>query len=140
MKPPRNIKKVQRLTGCIAILGHFMSRSADKCQPFFCILRRRANFAWDKDADEAFQALKTYLVHLPKIPSLLPGETLLLYPGCLRIGHISCSGSGESQRTDPGLLSKSCLSRGRGELSFHREVRLRIGDGQHEVASLLRGA
>lgn len=30
MKQPYNIKEVQQLTGYIAALGHFMSRSADK--------------------------------------------------------------------------------------------------------------
>jgi len=35
MKPPRNIREVQRLTGCIATLGRFISRSAYKCQSFF---------------------------------------------------------------------------------------------------------
>lgn len=64
MKPLRNIMEVQQLTGCIAALGSFMSRSAGKCQPFFRILRRRANFAWDKEVEEAFQALKTYLAYL----------------------------------------------------------------------------
>ena len=39
MKPPRNLREVQRLTGCIAALGWFMSYSAEKCQPFFCVLR-----------------------------------------------------------------------------------------------------
>ena len=34
MKPPRNIKEVQRLTGCITALGSFLSRFFDKCQPF----------------------------------------------------------------------------------------------------------
>ena len=31
MKPPWNIKEVQRLTGCIAALGRLMSKLADKC-------------------------------------------------------------------------------------------------------------
>ena len=35
MRPPSNTKEVQRLTGKIAELSHFMSRSSDKCQPFF---------------------------------------------------------------------------------------------------------
>ena len=34
---------------------------------------------WDEEANEAFQALKTYLAHLPKIVGPLSGETLLLY-------------------------------------------------------------
>ncbi len=32
---PRNIKQVQRLTGMVATPGRFISRSADKCKPFF---------------------------------------------------------------------------------------------------------
>ena len=52
MKSPRNVKEVQCLTECIAALGQFMSRSANKCQPFFRVLRKRvlwkrANFTWD---------------------------------------------------------------------------------------------
>jgi len=40
MKPPRSVREVQHLTGCIAALGRFMFRSANKCQPFFRILRK----------------------------------------------------------------------------------------------------
>jgi hypothetical protein len=32
---PRNIKQVQRLTRMVAALGCFISRSTDKCKPFF---------------------------------------------------------------------------------------------------------
>ena len=35
MPPPSNIKEVQRLTGRIAALSHFVSRASNKCQPFF---------------------------------------------------------------------------------------------------------
>ena len=35
MQPPSNTKEIQRLTGRIAVLSRFMSRSSDKCQPFF---------------------------------------------------------------------------------------------------------
>ena len=41
---PRNIKQVQRLTGMIAALGRFISRSADKCKPFFRLLSKRCRF------------------------------------------------------------------------------------------------
>jgi len=79
IKPLQNIKEVQRLARCIAALGRFMSRSADKCWLFFRILRRCANFTWDQQADEAFQALKTYLAQLLKITSPFRGEVLILY-------------------------------------------------------------
>ena len=35
MPSPSSIKEVQRLTGRIAALSHFVSRASDKCQPFF---------------------------------------------------------------------------------------------------------
>ena len=37
LQPPRNPKKVQKLTGMTAALNRFISRSADKCKPFFPI-------------------------------------------------------------------------------------------------------
>ena len=59
MQPPLNIKEIQRLTGRIAVLSHFLSRSSDKCQPFFQVLKKA--FHWDAHCEEAFLALKTYL-------------------------------------------------------------------------------
>ena len=41
---PRNIKQVQCLTGMVAALGRFISRSADKCKPFFRLLGKRSKF------------------------------------------------------------------------------------------------
>ena len=35
MQPPSNTKEIQCLTGRIAALSRFVSRSSDKCQPFF---------------------------------------------------------------------------------------------------------
>ncbi|MCV5003092.1 reverse transcriptase domain-containing protein, partial [Escherichia coli] len=35
MRPPRRGKEVQKLTGCIAALNRFVSRSTDKCFLFF---------------------------------------------------------------------------------------------------------
>ena len=39
MKSPRSVKEVQKLTGCIATLGRFLSKSADRCSPFFKTLK-----------------------------------------------------------------------------------------------------
>jgi hypothetical protein len=38
MQPPKNIKETQGLTGRIAALNRFVSRSTDKCLPFFKVL------------------------------------------------------------------------------------------------------
>ena len=40
MQPPSNTKEIQRLTGRIVALSHFVSRSSDKCRPFFQILKK----------------------------------------------------------------------------------------------------
>jgi len=44
MQSPTTIRDVQKLTGCIAALGRFMSRLADKCLPFFKVLKRKTLF------------------------------------------------------------------------------------------------
>ena len=40
MQPPSNTKEIQRLTGRIVALSRFVSRSSDKCQPFFQVLKK----------------------------------------------------------------------------------------------------
>ena len=35
LQPPRNPKEVQKLTGMTTALNRFISRSADRCKPFF---------------------------------------------------------------------------------------------------------
>ena len=76
---PRNLKQVQRLTGMIAALGRFISRSADKCKPFFRLLGKRSRFAWDEECSAAFQAIKSYLSTPPCLSIPSPGEPLFLY-------------------------------------------------------------
>ena len=40
-QPPSNTKEIQRLTGRIAHLSHFLSRSSYKFQPFFQVIKKR---------------------------------------------------------------------------------------------------
>ena len=63
MQPPPNTKEVQHLIGRITALSRFMSRSSDKCQPFFQVLKKA--FHWDAHCEEAFLELKTYLSSPP---------------------------------------------------------------------------
>ena len=77
MSSPSEIKEVQRLTGRIAALSHFVSRASDKCQPFFQVLKKA--FQWDTKCEEAFSALKTYLSSPPILVSPTEGELLTLY-------------------------------------------------------------
>ena len=40
LQPPRNPKEVQKLTGMMAALNRFISRSVDRCRPFFLLLHK----------------------------------------------------------------------------------------------------
>ena len=44
LQPPWNPKEVQKLTGMIAALNRFISRSADRCIPFFQLLNKWKGF------------------------------------------------------------------------------------------------
>jgi hypothetical protein len=46
LKPPRTVKEVQKLTGMAAALNRFISRSAEKCRPFFDLIKKGKNFHW----------------------------------------------------------------------------------------------
>ena len=44
LQPPRNPKEVQKLTGMMAVLNRFISRSAERCRPFFLLLHKWKEF------------------------------------------------------------------------------------------------
>jgi hypothetical protein len=79
IRPPAQIKDVQKLTGCLAALSWFISRLAKWALLFFKLLWKYIPFVWTQEADEAFQELKKYLTSLPIMVALKPGEPLLLY-------------------------------------------------------------
>ena len=55
LQPPRNPKEVQKLTGMMASLNRFISRSANKCRPFFLLLHKWKEFKWSDECVMAFQ-------------------------------------------------------------------------------------
>ncbi|XP_043811052.1 uncharacterized protein LOC122723320 [Manihot esculenta] len=56
-----------------------MSRSAERCLPFFKKLRKVPNFEWTEDCREAFKELKSYLSLPHVLSSPMEGEELLIY-------------------------------------------------------------
>ncbi|XP_012835110.1 PREDICTED: uncharacterized protein LOC105955856 [Erythranthe guttata] len=79
MAPPKSIKNVQQLNGCLAALNRFISRSADKGLPFFRVLREGKNFKWTEECQKAFEELKQYLASPPLLTKPREGDELLLY-------------------------------------------------------------
>jgi len=77
MQAPCTTKQLQQLTGRIAALNRFISRSTDKCLTFFKIFRMM--FVWSNECEEAFGQLKEYLAYPPLLSSPEEGEILYLY-------------------------------------------------------------
>ena len=77
------MKDVQRLTGRVVALTRFISRSLDKCLPFFDLLKGNKRFEWnDECSDErsaAFKELKSYLSSPHILSKPIDGEPLYLY-------------------------------------------------------------
>ena len=62
---PRTKREVQRLTGRVAALNRFISRSIDNCLSFYDTLKRNKKFGLTEEWDKAFQQLKHYLAKPP---------------------------------------------------------------------------
>ncbi|GFY93718.1 hypothetical protein Acr_09g0001640 [Actinidia rufa] len=61
------------------IVTKFVSKSADKCLPFFKILRKSQAFQWNEESENAFQQLKEYLGSPPLLTVPTTGEDLYIY-------------------------------------------------------------
>ena len=79
LQPPRNPKEVQNLTGMIVALNRFISRSADRCRPFFLLLHKWKGFEWTEECALAFQQLKEYLARPLIMSSPDVDEVLFAY-------------------------------------------------------------
>ncbi len=62
-----------------AALNWFISKSAEKCRPFFDLIKKGKNFAWSEESDRAFERLKEYLSSPPLLSSPKEGEPLYIY-------------------------------------------------------------
>jgi len=103
MKLPTTRKGVQKLTGRLASLNRFISKSAEKCLPFFKALKGSGNMEWGEDHAKAFEDLKQYIKKLVVMSGTSEKAELLLY--------ISTSGATVSaalveERTIEGALTQ----------------------------------
>ena len=79
LRAPRNPKEMQKLTGIAAALNRFISRSVDRCKPFFLLINKWKGFEWTEECATAFQQLKDYLAQPPIMSSPEPDEVLFAY-------------------------------------------------------------
>ena len=62
-----------------AALNRFISRSADRCRPFFLLLHKWKGFEWTEECSIAFQQLKEYLSRPPIVSSPKVDKVLFAY-------------------------------------------------------------
>jgi hypothetical protein len=79
MSPIRDLKGVQRVTGCRAALSRFISHLDEKAHPLYRLLKKSEHFLWTLEAKEALTKLKVTLSIPPILIPPATGEPLLLY-------------------------------------------------------------
>lgn len=79
LQSPTSAKQVQMLTGRAAALNRFISRSSDKCRPFFNLVKKATDFLWTEECEAALTDLKKYLTTTPVLSNPEPGKELFLY-------------------------------------------------------------
>ena len=62
-----------------ATLNRFISRSTDRCRPFFLLINKWKGFEWIEECATAFQQLKDYLAQPSIMSSPEPDEVLFAY-------------------------------------------------------------
>lgn len=107
MPPPRITKQLQQLTGRLATLNRFVSRSSDKCLPFFKVLKRA--FSWTEECERAFGELKTYLANPLLLSRPVEGEILYLYLAVSRTAVSSVLVREESGKQRPVYFTRKVL-------------------------------
>ena len=79
MGPIKNIKGVQRVTGCLAALSRFIPRFGERGLSLYRLLKKADHFEWTPEAQEALDAIKQLLTKAPILVPPTNGEPLLLY-------------------------------------------------------------
>ena len=79
LQEPKTIRDVQKLTGRMAALTRFISKSADKALPFFQALRGNKKFEWGEIQKKAFVEVQNHLHGLPTMARPEVGEVLQMY-------------------------------------------------------------
>ncbi|GJV66891.1 reverse transcriptase domain-containing protein [Tanacetum coccineum] len=81
---PKTLKEMQSLSGKLASLNRFLTKSAERALPFFNTLKNitkenKHEYQWTPEAEEAFQQMKRLIISLPSLTPPFPKETLYAY-------------------------------------------------------------
>jgi hypothetical protein len=79
MGPIKNLKGVQRVTGCLAALSHFIARLGEHSLPLYKLMKKSDHFTWTPEAQEALDSLKNILKSPPILTAPTTEELMFLY-------------------------------------------------------------
>jgi hypothetical protein len=78
MRPIKNLKGIQWVTGCLAALSRFIVRLGERSLPLYKLMKKSDHFTWTPEAQDALDSLKNMLKS-PILTALTPEEPILLY-------------------------------------------------------------
>jgi hypothetical protein len=79
MGPIRDLKRVQKVLGCLAALSRFISLLGEKGLPLYQLLKKHERFSWTVEAQEELDKLETTFARVPILTPPQDGEPLYLY-------------------------------------------------------------
>ncbi|XP_074323710.1 uncharacterized protein LOC141660621 [Apium graveolens] len=82
MTVPQTQKDIQKLAGCLAALRRFIPKLAERCLPFFELLKGARNkklIDWTEEFQTAFKEVKQHLMNPPILSKAKSGEPFYLY-------------------------------------------------------------
>ena len=79
MPAPRTEREVRGFMGRLQYINRFISKLMTVCEPIFKLLRKNQPVIWDDKCQQAFEAIKNYLMNLPVLQPLKLGKSLILY-------------------------------------------------------------
>jgi hypothetical protein len=79
MGPIKNLKGVQRVTGCLAALSRFIARLEERSLPLYKLMKKSNHFTWTPEAQKALDSLKNMLKSPPILTTSTPEQSMLPY-------------------------------------------------------------
>jgi hypothetical protein len=143
MTPPQSTRDVQRLTGKLAALNRFISKSAERSLPFLKTLRGAKDFAWGPEQAAAFKSLKQDLSDLAILTNPDPSLPLLLYiaasPYAVSAALVQEQDREGTTRQCPVYYVSEVLTTSKCNMTELEKNLIRSCHGIAQAAPLLRG-
>ena len=79
MPAPRTEKEVRGFIGRLQNISRFIAKVTTICEPILKLLRKNQPVIWDDKCQQAFEAIKNYLMNLPVLQPPKSGKPLILY-------------------------------------------------------------